>query len=338
MDSRNMFIVLILLILLYYVVTTFLTSSGLTSITSGQEEITIDASTLRSTGGTNSAYSIWFYMDDWSYNFGKNKIIFQRNNSFSLYFDKNVNDVILAVKHSGEHASTQQNNDGDWTSIIASVDNGEITYSDLPNDESYYPQHFECSDDRTAQVSSLVNGYYYAMPGTDSTGCPTSIVQSDSTVKTILYLETINGGHGDGASSSVDDNLSGSGLDINDETKTKICKVRNVPLQKWVNMIISFNNRTIDIYMNGKLVKTCILEHPPSIDQSEGIIITPDSKGFDGKTSKFKFWGSPMDPQKAWYTYSDGFTSGLGLSNFFSKYGFKMSILENNVESASISI
>lgn len=337
-----MFIVLILLILLYYVVTTFLTSSGLTSITSGQEEITIDASKLRSTGGTNSAYSIWFYMDDWSYNFGNEKIIFQRNNSFSLYFDKNVNDVILAVNHSGEHASTQQNNDGDWTSIIASVDNGEITYSDLPNDESYYPQHFECSDDRTAQVSSLVNDKYYAMPDTVPTGCPTSIKQ-DSSDKPILYLQKIDSdGVGEsisvGESNSVGDNLSGSGLDIADSTKTKICKIRNVPLQKWVNMIISFNNRTIDIYMNGKLVKTCILEYPPSIDQEEGIVITPYLKGFDGKTSKFKFWGSPMDPQKAWYTYSDGFTSGLGLSNFFSKYGFKMSILENNVESASISI
>ncbi len=338
MDSRNMFIVLILLILLYYVVTTFLTSSGLTSITSGQEEITIAASKLRSTGGTNSAYSIWFYMDDWSYNFGKNKIIFQRNNSFSLYFDEAVNDVILAIKHSGDHASTQQNNGFDWSTLTASGNGDEIKANDLPNNKEYYPQMIDCSGGSTAQVSSLVNGYYYAMPNTDSTGCPTSIMQSDGSENTILYLQT-NGGDGGGDSvSNNDNNLSDSGLDINDETKTKICKIRNVPLQKWVNMIISFNNRTIDIYMNGKLVKTCILEYPPSIDQAEGIVITPVSKGFDGKTSKFKFWGSPMDPQKAWYTYSDGFTSGLGLSNFFSKYGFKMSILENNVESASISI
>ena len=337
MDSRNIFIVLILLILLYYVVTTFLTSSGLTSITSGQEEITIDASKLRSTGGTNSAYSIWFYMDDWSYNFGKNKIIFQRNNSFSLYFDTAVNDVILAVKHSGDHASTQQNNGFDWSTLTTgSGDGGAIMANDLPTHENAYENIFVCSDgSSTARVSSqTINGKYYAMPDTDSSGCP--LKHNDSPIE---YLQTINGGDGGSADDSNSaDNLSGSGLDINESSKTKICKIRNVPLQKWVNMIISFNNRTIDIYMNGKLVKTCILEYPPSIDQTEDIVITPGSKGFDGKTSKFKFWGSPMDPQKAWYTYSDGFTSGLGLSNFFSKYGFKMSILENNVESASISI
>ena len=45
-----------------------------------------------------------------------------------------------------------------------------------------------------------------------------------------------------------------------------------------------------------------------------------------------------MDPQKAWYTYSDGFAAGLGLANFFSKYSVRMALLENNVETTSVTI
>ena len=45
-----------------------------------------------------------------------------------------------------------------------------------------------------------------------------------------------------------------------------------------------------------------------------------------------------MDPQKAWYTYSDGFAPGLGLANFFSKYSVRMALLENNVETTSVTI
>ena len=33
-------------------------------------------------------------------------------------------------------------------------------------------------------------------------------------------------------------------------------KIENVNIQKWVNIIVTFNNRTLDVYINGKLVKS----------------------------------------------------------------------------------
>ena len=44
------------------------------------------------------------------------------------------------------------------------------------------------------------------------------------------------------------------------------CEIFNVPLQKWVNIIISLNTKVIDVYMNGKLVKTCIMPKPPHLE------------------------------------------------------------------------
>ena len=38
-----------------------------------------------------------------------------------------------------------------------------------------------------------------------------------------------------------------------------VCHVKNVPLQRWVCLIVSVYGRTLDIYLDGKLVRTCVL-------------------------------------------------------------------------------
>ena len=42
-------------------------------------------------------------------------------------------------------------------------------------------------------------------------------------------------------------------------SQSPTCSINNFPLQRWVNLTISLNNRTLDTYLNGKLVRTCIL-------------------------------------------------------------------------------
>ena len=37
------------------------------------------------------------------------------------------------------------------------------------------------------------------------------------------------------------------------------CNISNVPIQKWVNLLVSVYGRTLDVYLDGKLVKTCVL-------------------------------------------------------------------------------
>jgi hypothetical protein len=49
------------------------------------------------------------------------------------------------------------------------------------------------------------------------------------------------------------------------------CTVQDIPIQKWTNMIISLNNRSLDTYVNGKLVKTCILPSPAYVDDTTSI-------------------------------------------------------------------
>lgn len=114
------------------------------------------------------------------------------------------------------------------------------------------------------------------------------------------------------------------------------CRVKNIPLQKFCHIIVSYNDKALDVYLNGKLVKTCLIPGVPYIDSDADVKVTPKGESYSGYSSKFKFWPAPMDPQKAWDNYSDGYSTGLGFSNFFAKYKLKVALLENNVEEGSI--
>jgi lipopolysaccharide/colanic/teichoic acid biosynthesis glycosyltransferase len=53
------------------------------------------------------------------------------------------------------------------------------------------------------------------------------------------------------------------------------CGIANVPIQRWCNLLISAYGRTLDIYMDGKLVRTCVLPGVSKVDANAPVYITP---------------------------------------------------------------
>lgn len=120
-------------------------------------------------------------------------------------------------------------------------------------------------------------------------------------------------------------------------TKTiHTCNVANIPIQKWTNLIVSAYGRSLDVYIDGKLVKTCVLPGVAYIDSTSPIYITPNG-GFAGWTSKFQYWSEACDPQKAWNVYQDGFGGSL-LGNTFGSYSVKVSVMNGENEQSSYTI
>lgn len=114
------------------------------------------------------------------------------------------------------------------------------------------------------------------------------------------------------------------------------CNVPNIPLQAWVNLLISLNGRTLDVYVDGKLVKTCVLPGVAKIANASPVLITPNG-GFSGYTSNIQYWANPTNPQEAWNIYKKGFGGSL-MGNLFNKYRIKISFLEDNTETTSFEI
>lgn len=114
------------------------------------------------------------------------------------------------------------------------------------------------------------------------------------------------------------------------------CNVSNIPIQSWVNILISINGRTLDIYLDGKLVKTCVMPGLARIYQSSPLNITP-AGGFSGYTANVEYFPNAINPQEAWNIYRKGYGASI-LGNFVNNYGLKLSILNNNKEAASIQV
>ncbi len=111
------------------------------------------------------------------------------------------------------------------------------------------------------------------------------------------------------------------------------CSIANVPIQKWCNLLISVYGRTLDIYLDGKLVRTCVLPGVAKIDSNAPIYVTPMG-GFSGWTSRFQYWSDSYDPQQAWNIYKAGYGGGL-LGSIFGKYTVKLSLMTGDTEDSS---
>jgi len=251
----------IAVIVLIYIIIRYLfkESTALTGILSGETMKQFSASQLATNGSVNAnnfAYSLWFYVQDWNYRYGEQKVLFGRMNS---------------------------------------------------------------------PTSTTTSGSIPGIPGQN----PSPVVYLDALENNVVVaLGCYPGANQIPVSSTGTTTPPSLG-----DAVTNSCLVSNVPIQRWVNLLISVYGRTLDVYMDGKLVKTCLLPGIAMINTSTDIYLTPGG-GFNGWTSKLQYFPNPINPQQAWNIY----TKGYGTSLFNTNYQIKVSFDENGSTKSSFTI
>ena len=114
------------------------------------------------------------------------------------------------------------------------------------------------------------------------------------------------------------------------------CSVSNIPIQQWVNFTMSVYGRTLDIYINGKLVRTCLLPGTAAVNTNNNVYVTPLG-GFEGTTTKLAYYPNALNPEQAWNIYESGYGTGF-LPNIFGAYQLNISISHNGTQEASLTI
>ena len=79
---------------------------------------------------------------------------------------------------------------------------------------------------------------------------------------------------------------------------------------RYKNGLIYFfttNNNTLDTYLDGKLVRTCVLTGTPKMDNKMPVFLTPNN-GFSGYTSKFRFYARTLNPREVFDIYKEGYS------------------------------
>jgi hypothetical protein len=93
-------------------------------------------------------------------------------------------------------------------------------------------------------------------------------------------------------------------------TDTYTCTVENVPLQTWFAVSVAVFQRNLDVYINGKLVKSCVLPGVPR--PAAGDIVIGDALGFSGSVCNVHAYPNMITPSDA----SAFFSAGTNCASF----------------------
>jgi hypothetical protein len=102
------------------------------------------------------------------------------------------------------------------------------------------------------------------------------------------------------------------------------CDIQNIPLMTWVHIAYILNNRTVDIYINGKLERSCALRGIPIfINSSKNgnntfYLTTGNPAGYFGKIGKTQYFTNALLPNDVANLYQQG---PLGTSQFQFQFG-----------------
>ena len=82
-------------------------------------------------------------------------------------------------------------------------------------------------------------------------------------------------------------------MDTIDSTQSVVIPINNIPLQKWVNVIIRMENTILDVYVNGTITARHVLQSVPR--QNYYDINVGQSQGFPGKLSDLRYFSYALN-------------------------------------------
>jgi len=194
--------------------------------------------------------------------------------------------------------------------------------------ETTEPQTYEATTLTTPDSSNYSYSIWVYIVSWDTTATKTIFKRSYTSGTTTIYYPHVY--------LDSQDNKLMVKLSDNSTTGYTECSVMNVPIQTWTNIIVSVNTKVVDIYVNGKLIKTCIASGVPSFNKGGTVALTP-APTFTGYTARFIYTPSPTGPEDAWNTYKNG-PGGNMITSFLNQYKVKLSFLKGSEETASITI
>ena len=294
--------------------------------------------------GVEYTYSFWVYVNGWDYNYDMAKHVLTRGDpaedSFnpSIYFYPKTSSLMIrfATRGGADNYTYHPGIDLDMAQGA----------TDVPNSAPMHVDKVTCG----SMCSKMSNCKGYSI---DSTGKDNHchIIQSNYSVNDLVNSATANtneynnkpcntgddcgpsshkdayvcmGGGGTKdlgkcrnkfdsyvKSNSMDPNKGDlGGLDTN-----SICDIVELPLQRWVHVGVVLWNRTTDIYLNGKLARSCILPNVPYVNWGAGVQVC-NNGGFNGKMASLRYFNRSLNATEMYKLYSKGPMSWGILSEF----------------------
>lgn len=226
--------------------------------------------------GMEYTYSVWLYVDDWDYMNGSVKHIMNTGTKdlsicspgLFLHPKNNQIDIIVDILNYEKRYDKKPKQN---------INNGRITSTEANNKDICLKM---CTTDNLCQLASydkhnkLCNLY------------KTNKTFNDEKTELELYAKR---------------KFKNTYEELNNR---RVLSVNNIPLQRWFNIALVLINRNLNVYMDGKLVKSVLLEGIPiSIDNNVFVNL---NGGYKGKLSDLLYSKYAMSAQEIYSLYRYG--------------------------------
>jgi len=84
------------------------------------------------------------------------------------------------------------------------------------------------------------------------------------------------------------------------------CDLPEIDLQRWVNLTIAVNGRTVDSYVDGKLARSCVLPSNFKVDAGGYTAKLLKYGGFGGQISTTTMYDAALNPEAVYKNYMAG--------------------------------
>ncbi len=275
---------------------TYQVESLLSDQHSGNKYLVIDKSRIPlSAQGNEYSISFWLFVKDYNYRYGSNKTILYRGDKENtesnpyIFLNSMSNDMTIKVQ-------LQSNTVKDSGNAVVE------TFTSSPLPLKYFNPKSNISGNEISE------NFYNDPPATPSSGTPlpTSSTGTENTQapvgdinsrldKVEIQMQKLIGMQSDNTSAPGSSESSGSSSNDNSlgDKTNKIpimydeCVIKNIPIQKWTHVVVSVFNNSLEVYIDGSLMKTCSLRGFPK-PNLENMHVCANG-GFDGFISNIKY-------------------------------------------------
>lgn len=163
---------------------------------------------------------------------------------------------------------------------------------------------------QTKDVSGINNTIPTAVTANNTTtgsGAPMSSMSSSSMVESL-----------DKATQNAVFNILQSDSDL--LSSTQICDLPQIDLQRWINITIAVNGKTVDVYYDGKLARSCVLPSFFKVDAGGYSANLLAYGGFGGQIATVNMYDGALNPEQVYNNYMAGPEPITNIANWFKSF------------------
>jgi hypothetical protein len=278
--------------------------------------------------GNEYTISFWIYIKDYNYRFGNNKTILHRgdkenkeSNPF-IYLHSDNNDMTIKVQL---QTNTVMNNDLNNTDPLDNKSNNKEEFRTvLPM--GYFRQNNNDKEKHSNISGNEIEGFEDSVsmeenngivPATPETATNPEPVNNEESLtgldgrldKVELQIQKLIGMKADESSAKegTQENTQEGQVDSTTQVMPITydeCVVKNLPLQRWTHVAISMFNNHVEVYLDGKLNKTCSLKGFPKPNLQNMYVCA--NGGFDGYLANLEYSNMAITQDEVYADYVKG--------------------------------